>query len=61
MLPSQDDEDFVEMYELKGDPYQLTNLAWSEEQEDGNEEAQRRIAQLKDCHGWRECLYASDE
>ena len=53
---SQDDVDFVEMYNINEDPYQLTNLAWSEEEEENNSEAQSRIAQLRNCHGWRQCL-----
>ena len=44
------------MYDVKEDPYQLTNLAWTEEEEENNSEAQRRIAELRSCHGWRECL-----
>ena len=36
--------------------FQLTNLAWSTEEEENNSEAQRRIAQLKDCHECRQCL-----
>merc|ERR1712223_1547431 len=62
----QDDEDFIELYDLKEDPYQLYNLApmaFSDEEENQWDvrtliaDAQTRIAQLQDCQGWRECLF----
>ena len=50
----QDDESFVEIYDIKSDPYQLTNLAPIEEEKFS--EKKELLSQLKTCKGWRECL-----
>ena len=49
-----DDENFVEIYDLKSDPYQLTNLASSVEAEFSDKK--ELLAHLKKCRGWKECL-----
>ena len=50
----QDDESFVEIYDIKSDPYQLTNLAPIEEEKFS--EKKELLSKLKTCKGWRECL-----
>ena len=52
-MPSQDDESFVEFYDIKSDPYQLTNLAPIEEEKFSKK--MEVLSQLKACKGWEEC------
>ena len=53
-LYPQDDESFVEYYDIKSDPYQLTNLA--PVGEENFSEKRELLSQLKVCKGWKECL-----
>ena len=55
----QDDESFVEIYDIKSDPYQLTNLAPIEEEKFS--EKKELLSQLKTCKGWRECLSGGED
>merc|ERR1711974_134141 len=50
----EDDESFVEIYDLNLDPYQLTNLVPVEEEELSKK--MQLMSQLKSCKGWRERL-----
>ena len=52
-MPSQDNESFVEFYDIKSDPYQLTNLAPIEEEKFSKK--MEVLSQLKACKGWEEC------
>ena len=49
----QDDESFVEYYDIKSDPYQLNNLAPIAEE--NFSEKMELLSQLKACKGWEEC------
>ena len=49
----QDDESFVEYYDIKSDPYQLNNLAPIAEK--NFSEKRELLSQLKACKGWEEC------
>ena len=49
----QDDESFVEYYDIKSDPYQLNNLAPIAEE--NFSEKRELLSQLKACKGWEEC------
>ena len=55
----QDDMDFVEMYDIKRDPYQLTNLAINANQEEHSQK-QGQVSRLRECRGWRQCLRSRD-
>ena len=50
---SQDDESFVEFYDIKSDPYQLTNLGPMEDEKFSKK--MELLSRLKACKGWEEC------
>ena len=50
----QDDESFVEIYDIKSDPYQLINLAPIAEENFFDKK--ELLSHLKTCKGWRECI-----
>ena len=55
---SQDDESFVEFYDIKSDPYQLTNLAPIEDEKFSKK--MELLSRLKACKGWEECSLGLD-
>ena len=50
----QDDESFVEIYDIKSDPYQLINLAPIAEENFSDKK--ELLSYLKTCKGGKECL-----
>ena len=50
----QDDESFVEIYDIKSDPYQLINLAPIAEENFSDKK--ELLSYLKSCKGRKECL-----